>query len=121
MTKAVLRSLHSPDADLTSYAPEDPSRFSVLVQAIIGPEGQVGGESFDFVFCTPLWLAVQLERQPYVIGRHYVLVSGYSLELIETVVRELCARATAPDWESVATYLARYGRWEFEDYTEAEH
>lgn len=120
MTRAILRSLHSPDADLTTFVPADPSRFSVLVQALIGPAEQAGEESFDFVFCTPLWLADQLEREQYVMGRHHVLVSHYSMELVENVIRELCARASGPDWSSVASYLGRYGRWEFEDYTEVE-
>lgn len=121
MTRAALRSLHSPDApDLGTYAPADPSRFAILVQALIGPEGEPGEESFDFVVCTPSWLAAQLEHRPYVPGRHHLFVSRYDVGLIERAVRELCAAASAPDWESVAAYLGRYGKWEFEDYTEAE-
>jgi hypothetical protein len=90
--------------------------FGLLIQALIGPEGQEGEESFDFVACTPSWLAARLESEPYAFGRHHLLVRHYDLSLIEDALRELCSRASAPDWTTLATYLGRYGRWEFEDY-----
>lgn len=121
MIKAALRRLHSPDVwDLGSHAPDDPDRFSILVQAMIGPEGGPGEESFDFVICTPALLAKDLETRRYQFGRHYLFVNRYDPELIEQVLHELCESASGPDWESVATYLSRYGQWEFEDYTDVE-
>ncbi len=121
MKKAVLRSLHSPDLpNLVSCTPADSRHFGILVQAFIGPEGEVGEESFDFVVCTPSWLAAQIQQKRYVFGRHHLFVSRYDVQLIEVAVRELCAEASAPDWPSLAGYLARYGKWEFEDYVDVE-
>ncbi len=121
MTKAALRRLHSPDApDLGSYTPVDLRRFGILVQAMIGPKGEQGEESFDFLVCTPAWLADQIASQGYEFGRHYLFVSRYDPELITRVLHELCDRASGPDWDSVAQYLGRYGKWEFEDYANVE-
>lgn len=122
MIRAALRGLHSPDVpDLNAFVAEDPDRFGILVQAMIGPEGGLGAESFDFLVCTPAWLADEMGARGHQFGRHYLFVSRYDLELIEHVLRELCVRSAGPDWVTVATYLARYGKWEFEDYVEAEH
>jgi Immunity protein 8 len=116
MTKAVLRRLHSPDApDMSSYVPEDPDRFAILVQAMIGPEGDEGEESFDFLVCTPEWLADRVADEGHEFGRHHLIVARYDPELINRALHELCETATG-EWSAVATYLARYGKWEFEDY-----
>ena len=46
--RAELKFLFSPDADpLESFVPSGP--FGILVMAMIGPAGQEGHESFDFM------------------------------------------------------------------------
>jgi hypothetical protein len=56
--KAELKHLHSPDVhDLRSFKPDDPTNFSIFVQAMIGLEGDDASESFDLTVCTPTWLA----------------------------------------------------------------
>jgi hypothetical protein len=120
MIKATLRRLHSPDvADLTAYVPVDPARFGVLVQAMVGPKGEVGEESCDFVVCSPAGVGGRLAISGYEFGRHYLIVARYDAAQIEAVLRDLCDRTAGPDWPSLAAYLAQYGKWEFEDYMDA--
>jgi hypothetical protein len=117
MTRATLRYLHSPDAlDLDSFTPEDPGCFQMLIQAMIGPEDGPGEESFDFIVCTPRWLGGVLAKQDCEFGRHYLVVRGFEIGLIKRALADLCARAVGRDWASVAAFLSRYGKWEFEDY-----
>jgi hypothetical protein len=37
--KAAVRRLHSPDADLSTFRPDDPDDVGILVQVIAGPDG----------------------------------------------------------------------------------
>jgi hypothetical protein len=115
--RAELRYLHSPDApDLSAYQPETPDHFHILIQAMIGPEGEPGEESFDFVVCTPAWLAGQIAADGPRFGRYHLLMREFDLSLLERTIQHLCSRTTGPDWNSVAEILARWGKWEFEDY-----
>jgi hypothetical protein len=117
MKRAALRRLHSPDVhDLESYSPPDRGRFGILVQGMIGPEGEDGEEAFGFFVCTPEWLAAELRHADHLFGRHYLFVAEYDYADIYQALQRLCDRAIGPDWNAVAGILARYGHWEFEDY-----
>jgi hypothetical protein len=117
VVKAELRFLHSPDLDdLEHGGPADPEHFGILVQAVLGPVGGEGEESFDIIVCTPSWIGAEAARDGYAWGRHYLVVPRYDYAMLERAVTELCATAEGPDWQSVAAILARYGAWEFEDY-----
>lgn len=119
MIQAELRRLHSPDAPkLDDYTPSTPEHFGILVQAIIGPKAGLGEESFDFMVCTPSWLGEQVARAGYIVGRHHLVVDHYDMKAIRAVIQDLCRQAVGPNWASVAAYLARFGKWEFEDYQE---
>ncbi len=114
--QAELRRLHSPDAvDLPLFTPLDAEYFGLLVQAMVGPKGQQGCESFDFMVCSPRWLENKMSSTGYVLGRHYLLLPKYDYNLIWQVIQGLCDEAEAPDWKTVASRLSRYGRWEFAD------
>jgi hypothetical protein len=119
--QAELRRLHSPDApNLDAFMPPDPEHFGILVQAMIGPKAGPGEESFDFMICSPRWLEEKAEERGFVIGRHHLVINRFDIELVRELIRDLCARAAGPDWASVARYIARFGKWEFEDYRETE-
>ncbi len=119
MVKAQLRELHSPDlADLDKNTPPDLTNFGLLMQALIGVEGEEGEESFDFIVCTPSWLAEEVARKGFILGRHYLFVASYDYAQIEKIIDDLCNQAEGEDWDAVAAFLSRYGAWEYEDYQE---
>lgn len=117
--RAVVRRLHSPDVhDLEAWAPEDSGCFGLLVQAFVGPRGGEGEESFDFIVCSPEWLARKHGKDAAVLGRHHLLLFKYDIEKIRKAIESVVERAEGSDWEEVAGKIARYGQWEFEDYRE---
>lgn len=115
--EAELRSLFSTDVDdLASYAPGE--MFCITLRALIGPKGSSGEESFDFEVCSPAWLAADVERENVVSGRFYLFMAEFDYEAVEQYVAKRIAQATGSDWAEVAAKLARWSRWEFEDYVE---
>jgi Immunity protein 8 len=113
--RAELKSLFSPDADpLESFRPSGP--FGILVMAMIGPAGQQGKESFDFVLCTPEWFSSNM-RAEIEMGRHYLFVRDFDYARLEKFVQDYCRRCgEATTWQVLAEKLSRLGKWEFEDY-----
>jgi hypothetical protein len=116
--RAKLHYLHSPDVNLETFQPDDPSSFGILVQAMIGPQDEKGYESFDFVVCSPQWFGTRYLDSGYVWGRHYLFVRTYDLGKIRQAIEKLCLRAEGDHWDEIAGYLSRYCQWEFEDYKE---
>jgi Immunity protein 8 len=117
MIQAELRYLHSPDLfDLPNYQPDKPDYFCLLIQAMIGTKDSLGEESFDFIVCTPQWLADQMSKTGYVFGKNYLLLLNYDYSLILQTIKQLCDESQGKDWETVANSLSRYGQWEFENY-----
>lgn len=114
-----LRRLHSPDLwDMRSQQPDDPRDFGILVEAMIGPRDGPGEESFDFVLCTPSWLARLVAEERIVYGRHYLFVARYDYDAIFEAITRVCDSIQGETWQEVGERLARYGKWEFEDYRE---
>ena len=113
--RAELKLLFSPDTDpLKNFAPSGP--FGILVTAMIGPAGQAGHESFDFMLCTPEWFSSNM-RDEIAMGRHHLFVREFSYPELEKYVRDYCSSCgEEPAWGALAGKLARLGKWEFEDY-----
>jgi hypothetical protein len=117
MTYAELRWLHSPDVeDLEQFMPADPEVFGILVQAMVGPHGAAGSESFDFIVCTPGWLATENFELGYRFGRHHLFLKRYDYSVLWQAIEKLCNTTSGSDWTTAAERLGRYGHWEFEDY-----
>lgn len=117
--RAELKELHSPDIDLTTFLPADPKSFRFLLQAMIGPEGQEGAESFDIEVCTPTWLMEEQSRGTaprVVLGLHMMFVFSYDLSQIKGTLERYCKQCVGDDWSALTAKLARLGAWEFEDY-----
>jgi hypothetical protein len=124
MIRAELRHLNSvtvPDVELERFEPVDPADVCLSVTAYIGARGEEGEDLFYFGVCTPRALERQVEsaEQGYLLGRHYIIVPRYDYGVIRRAIEDLCRKAKGSDWEAVATWLARYGAWEFEDYRDA--
>jgi immunity protein 8 of polymorphic toxin system len=118
--KAVLRRLHSPDADpLCEFAPDDPESFAIFVQALVGPDGGEGEDSFGFTVCTAAWLATQPPPpKGFEFIRSTLLMRRWDYELLFRALTDLCRNTSGDTWDEIATSLSRYGSWEFEDYRE---
>jgi hypothetical protein len=116
--RAELRELVTVEhGDLNAVRPADDA-FCVSLRALIGPVGAEGEESFDFHVCSPPWLEAELERHGILSGRFRLIARRFDAKQIESYVRKRIAQATGPDWPTVANKLARWSKWEFEDYTE---
>jgi hypothetical protein len=118
--KAELKRLHSPDVhDLRAFKPSDPARFSVFVQAMIGPAGDDSSESFDLTVCTPGRLAAKVESEGPMLGLHHIVVPAFDYDALFNAVQSFCTRCEGATWEDVGPKVGRLGRWEFEPATSA--
>lgn len=112
-----LKRLHSPDVpNLETYCPENRENFGILVQAMFGPFGIDGEESFDFLVCTPEWLAQRLSANVIYSGRHHLICARYDYFRLTEYVKNYAEKIAGENWKEVASKLARLGKWEFEDY-----
>jgi hypothetical protein len=114
LIQAELKKLFSPDVlDLEKFQPEGP--FGFLLQAMVGPLGSDGEESFDALVCTPEWFSADMKKD-IVSGRHHVFVKRYDYWALRNFIRGYCASCQGESWEEVALKVSRLGHWEFEDY-----
>lgn len=112
--KASLKSIHSPDADLLSYSPDDRSDFCIFVQVMVGCEGEDGAESFNVTVCSPKWLVKNCTST--MIRRGYLLMNEYNYQALWGSISSYCDSCIADDWTGLAVKLSHLGKWEFEDY-----
>jgi hypothetical protein len=96
----------------------DASRFGFLIQALVGAEPDGGGESFDFIVCSPEWLMRRCESEGFVAGYHHLVVrvQDYSNEKLRQFVEGWVSSVEGLDWQTIADKLRMLGAWEFEDY-----
>jgi len=113
--RAELQHLHFPDLpEPETSSPPDPADFALLVQALIGLEGEAGADTFSFVVVTPKWLARRVTADRPLLGRAHLIVEHYDYEQIRNEIVQCCRRAAGPGWPSVAAILSRFARWEYE-------
>lgn len=112
---AELKRVHSPDIyNLKSYQPECSDSFCFLLQAMIGPAGEDGEESFDVEVCTPKWIESNLEINDVIIGVHYLIVREYSYKKLIHSIEKFLLSCSGPSWGEVAKKVSKLGFWEFE-------
>ncbi len=113
--QAELKFLHSPQLpDLERAQPPDPADFEILVQALIGAEGQPAADTFDFIVCTPNRLAKHVASEGTMSGHSYLFVAKYDYAEIRTAILGFCEKAVGQSWPEIVTILSRYGQWEYE-------
>jgi hypothetical protein len=81
-------------------------------------------DSFDFVVCTPRWLAenfddVRLPRWKYetenlLFGGQLVLMQRWNEAELRAGIERLCADCSGPDWGTVASRVGQWLLWEFQ-------
>ncbi|MHA0327650.1 Imm8 family immunity protein [Sphingomonas melonis] len=91
--------------------------FCVSIRALVGPAGAPGEESFDFNVCSPAWLEYELDSHAIVEGRLLLIARTFDPQRIEDYVRKRIAQVSGDDWLTIAGKIARWSRWEFEDYS----
>jgi hypothetical protein len=118
--QAELRRLDSPDAPegIESFAPDDPECFILGVTAHVGPLHGEGEDLFHFTVCTPRWLLEHPPEKGFLFPRGYLVVERWDSSVVRRAIGDICRRAESTTWDEVAAKVARYGDWEFEDYTE---
>jgi hypothetical protein len=113
-----VKSFFSPDAaGFPNWTPPDPTNFGIQLEVEIGPIGLTGGDIFTFSVCSALWLHDRLAERTTIWGLHLLVVHQYDATQIQDAISSLCRRIEGEDWPHLADRLARYGAWEFEDYT----
>lgn len=105
------------DGDPTTYVPDDPERFVVRVELTAGSADSPGGDLFFFEVCNPAWLLDRVQQEGPMSGRHLVVVEHFNWEAVKTYFHRLLTRIWGENWNEVAEKIARYGLWEYEDYT----
>ncbi|MDP4574803.1 Imm8 family immunity protein [Qipengyuania sp. G39] len=112
--RAELRSLDYFESDLSSFEEE---AFCVNVIATIGAVGERGGDDFTFEVCSPAWLRSALETDEVVSGQYRLIMAEFDFPALERFVAKRVGQTEGSDWNSIATKLAAWSRWEFEGMT----
>ncbi len=114
--RAELKELLITDIDVSSFWPEVEDDFGFYIQAIIGVEGEDGGDSFGFQICTPKWLISNHDTFDAIFPRNMIIVFEYDIENIKKKIAARCEKCFGRNWLEIANELSKIGSWEFENY-----
>jgi Immunity protein 8 len=116
LVRPFLRRIHSPDIENLSNAAIDSSRpFEVYIQAMFGPEGKDGEESFGFIVCNEAWLSTQslaLSDLP----ANYLVIQDFDYNTIVRKLEDIALRCSGDTRAVAAEKLSHFGAWEFDGY-----
>jgi len=116
MTSEVKSIMSTDIYDLKNYRPDDHKNFRFVLTVMVGPAGGAGEEMFNVEVCTPQWLQENNSEEEVISGRHKFIVFKPDMENILRRINKTFNNCVGKDWNEIATRLARYGHWEFEDY-----
>lgn len=114
--RATVRSISCDEWSLESFAPADPTCFTLALRIRVGIMGAAGADDFECQVCTPEWLKQAVAEPRW--GRHMLIVREYNWTLIEDAIASYVANCEGSDWNTLAGKVARVLSWEFEDYAE---
>ena len=119
--RATLKEMYSIElpGKLEEYLPAHPENVGLSIRLIVGPEGNDSGESFDLLVCTPDWINEQFTQVSSIWGRHMLIVPRYDHALIRQKISHQVSTCQGEDWGAIASKLARFAAWGFEDYRPA--
>jgi Immunity protein 8 len=104
---------------LPDSRPDDPTHFSLVVQAFVGNAEEQGDELFRFTVCTPSHLAPETRfERGFEFLRQVLLVAWWGAAMVARAISGLVRTTSGAGWNEFALNLSCYGYWEFEDYQE---
>jgi hypothetical protein len=115
--RAELKDLSSLGVEpLESFAPEDPTQFSLWVTLSIGVEGLDAADDFQALICSSRTLSEMVAQRGVLVGQPLIVVQEWDFPLIKQRIEDYCAACQGEEWEDILPMLTRLGLWEFEDY-----
>ena len=114
--RAVVRRLHSPDADLATFVPGSDKTLAYSSRSLRDPRRGSGEESFDVTVCTPRWLQRWVEENGPTSGKALLGVAEYDEPRTRVFLTDAVESQEAETWSDLALKIGRIGTWEFEDY-----
>lgn len=112
--RAAVRHVWSPDLERNGGG-----HRRALIVVDVGAAGDEGEDQFQVQAITPDGLADLLDRDAFVIGRHFLVVRTINFDAIAAFLTDRITRLEADTWDELAAKIGRIGLWEFEDYRPA--
>jgi len=94
---------------------EDYDDFSISVEADIGPENEMGAETFTFHVTSPKRLSHMGMAGEIQLGRGLLIMNEYNYEHVKQRIATLLKGCTRDTWSEVSMTIAKYARWEYDD------
>lgn len=112
--RARLVDLWSPDIDLATFKQSEGEGFGIRVRARIGAEGGIEAgddtEVFEFLLCTPSWLAKERDLSEFLLCSNMAFMNRLDLEVLRRNVQEVCTELKGYTAEEAIGKMSRYAQ-----------
>jgi len=112
MIRPILKHLHSPDLNEPALPP-DPGNCTVFIQAMIGPDDEIGEESFGLEVVTATYLREHDRPQS---GRGVLVLDSFDWRAVRSFIEERLSKAARESWSEIGEELNKELHWEFDNY-----
>jgi hypothetical protein len=110
--RARLLDLSSPDVDLATFVSAPGRGFGIRIRARVGAEGgiEAGSDSavFEFLLCTPAWLAKERDLSEMLLCSGIAFMQHFDLDILRRQVQEACAELKGYTAEEAIGKMRRY-------------